>query len=106
MPTILVTDLSGESSSVEVDSGQSLMEALRDNGFDDIEAICGGSCSCASCHVYLQGDWFGRIGPRGADEELLVSSVDAFREHSRLSCQIQITDEMDGLEIAIAVQEC
>ncbi|MFC6634364.1 2Fe-2S iron-sulfur cluster-binding protein [Microbulbifer taiwanensis] len=106
MPTILVTDLAGESSPVDVDSGQSLMEALRDNGFDDIEAICGGCCSCASCHVYLKGDWFERLGPRGEDEDMLVSSVDAFRDNSRLSCQIQVTEELEGLQIQIAEQEC
>lgn len=105
MPTIKVTNLAGESSSVEVDAGQTLMEALRDSDYDDIEAICGGQCSCASCHVYVEGEWFDKLGGRNDDEELLVSSSDSFKDISRLSCQIQITDEMEGLKVAIAEQD-
>lgn len=105
MPTIKVTNLAGELSSVEVDAGQTLMEALRDNDYDDIEAICGGMCSCASCHVYVEGEWFDKLGARNDDEELLVSSSDSFKVISRLSCQIKVTDDMDGLQVTIAEQE-
>ena len=57
MPTLKVINLSGEESSLDATSGETLMEALRDNGYDEILAICGGVCSCASCHVYIEGEW-------------------------------------------------
>lgn len=105
MPSIQVTDLSGSVSTLEAKSGETLMEALRDNGYSDIEAVCGGVCSCSTCHVYIEGDWFSKLGERSEDENQLVTSTDQFKENSRLSCQVTVTDDMDGMAITIA-QQC
>lgn len=105
MPTIQVTNLAGDVSSLDAKSGNTLMEELRDNGYDDIEAICGGVCSCASCHVYLEADWYKKLGSRGEDENQLVTSTEYFKEHSRLSCQVTVSDDMDGMAVTIAKQD-
>lgn len=105
MPKIQVTNLAGEVSNLDATSGNTLMEELRDNGYDDIEAVCGGVCSCASCHVYIEGEWADKLDPRGEDEHQLVTSTDYFKENSRLSCQITMTDEMEGMVVKIATQD-
>ncbi len=104
MALIKITNLKGEKSELDAPNGDTLMEALRDNGYDEIEAICGGVCSCSTCHVYVEGEWQNKLGERSEDEYQLVSSTEHYRENSRLSCQITVTDEMDGLEITIAEQ--
>ncbi|MDX1692301.1 MAG: 2Fe-2S iron-sulfur cluster-binding protein [Ketobacteraceae bacterium] len=104
MALIKVTNLKGEKSELDAPNGDTLMEALRDNGYDEIEAICGGVCSCSTCHVYIEGGWMDKLGERSEDEYQLVSSTEHFRDNSRLSCQITVTDEMDGLEVTIAEQ--
>lgn len=106
MPNIKVTDLDGHEKSVSAADNGSLMEVLVEADYDDLEAICGGCCACATCHVYVAPTWFDKIGPRGDDELMLLESVDAFQENtSRLSCQIQMTDELEGLELEIAPPE-
>ena len=104
MALIKITNLKGEKSELDAPNGDTLMEALRDNGYDEIEAICGGVCSCSTCHVYIEGGWMEKLGERSEDEYQLVSSTEHFRDNSRLSCQITVTDEMDGLEVTIAEQ--
>jgi 2Fe-2S ferredoxin len=105
MPTIQVTDLAGKVTTLDAPSGNTLMEALRDNGYDDILAICGGVCSCSSCHVYIEGDWMDKLSARREDENQLVSSTEHFRDNSRLSCQIVLNDDMDGMQVVIANQD-
>lgn len=105
MPNIQVTDLSGAVSTLNAKSGETLMEALRDNGYSEIEAVCGGVCSCSTCHVYIEGDWFDKVGDRNEDESQLVNSTDSFKSNSRLSCQVTVTDDMDGMAVTIA-QQC
>jgi len=104
MPNIQVTDLAGNVSTLNAKSGETLMEALRDNGYSDIEAVCGGVCSCSTCHVYIEGSWFEKAGERNEDENQLVTSTDSFQNNSRLSCQVTVTDDMDGMAITIAKQ--
>jgi ferredoxin, 2Fe-2S len=104
MPRIKVTTLAGAVSELDAKSGNSLMEELRDNGYDEILAICGGVCSCSSCHVYIDNKWLSMLTPPRKDEEQLVKSTDYYRENSRLSCQITLTDEMDGMQVTIAEQ--
>ena len=104
MPNIQVTDLAGNVSTLNAKSGETLMEALRDNGYSDIEAVCGGVCSCSTCHVYIEGNWFDKTGERNEDESQLVTSTDSFQPNSRLSCQITVNDEMEGMAITIAKQ--
>jgi 2Fe-2S ferredoxin len=98
---ILVTDQSGEVHELEGLEGWRVMEVIRDWGLN-IKAECGGSCSCATCHVYVDGDWFERLeGPSDDEEDLLYSTLDK-KPNSRLSCQILMSEELDGLRVQLA----
>lgn len=102
MPTITVVTPAGQQSKLDAYSGMTLMETLRDAGFDDIQALCGGTCACATCHVFIDPAFMDKLTPMSADEEDLLSAVDARRPQSRLSCQIVIDDNIDGMEVIIA----
>ncbi len=104
MARIHVTDRLGESQVVEAHTGVSVMETLRelDNG---VEALCGGMCSCATCHSYVDPSWWDKLPPRSPEEEELLSELDYFRENSRLTCQLRFTEELDGLTLTIAPEE-
>jgi ferredoxin, 2Fe-2S len=103
--TVRAVDREGRAMLVFGRSGRSLMEALRAAGLD-IAAVCGGVVACATCHVYLAPDWVGRAGARGADEEALLGCLDAFDPaRSRLSCQIVLTPELEGVEAALAPED-
>jgi 2Fe-2S ferredoxin len=98
---IRVTDSQGQEHELEGLDGWRVMEVIRDWGLD-IKAECGGSCTCATCHVYVGGNWFDQLPPPSDDEEdLLYSTLDKLPT-SRLSCQILLSDELDGLEVTIA----
>ena len=98
---IFVTDRSGNSQVLECDNKSTLMEVLRDNGMD-IEAACGGCCACATCHVYIDQKWLEILKPIEDDEESMLDQAFDVRNNSRLSCQINLSDDLDGLEIEIA----
>jgi 2Fe-2S ferredoxin len=94
---ILVTDQSGQEHELEGLDGWRAMEVIRDWGLN-IKAECGGACSCATCHVYVDEAWFERLRPPSDDEEdLLYSTLDK-KPTSRLSCQILLNDDLDGLK--------
>ncbi len=81
------------------------MEPLREID-DGVEALCGGMCSCATCHVYIDPEWSGKLSTRGDDELELVEDTECFEgEASRLSCQITVTDELEGLRLIVAPEE-
>ena len=101
MPKLIITDRSGKKSEIEYDSNFTLMEALRDNGYD-IEASCGGCCACATCHVYIDERWTNKLKNMDDDEESMLDQAFDVKKNSRLSCQIDLSDELDGLEIEIA----
>ena len=105
MPQLEITDLAGNVTSLEANSGDTLMEALRDNGYDDILAICGGVCSCSSCHCYIEDGWAEKLHKPSEDELQLVSSTEHYKPNSRLSCQVTLTDDMDGMKVTIAQQD-
>jgi 2Fe-2S ferredoxin len=105
MPTIHVTTRDGEQHQVEASTGQSLMINLREGGIDEILALCGGNCSCATCHVHVAREWLDKLPPMSADEDDLLDSSDARQDNSRLSCQIPVTDDLDGLEVAVAPED-
>jgi 2Fe-2S ferredoxin len=87
----------------EIADGESLMEAARRAGIAGIIAECGGACSCATCHVYLGESWFGKVGAPDPVEEEMLDMVDAIRRPtSRLSCQIRLSAELDGLTAEVA----
>ena len=105
MPKIHVIDSEGKEHTVEGQLGLSLMESLRDldNG---VLALCGGMCSCATCHCYIEESWASKLGKREDDEQELLEDLDSFREdQSRLSCQIEFSEEMDGIRVEIAPDE-
>ncbi len=105
MAHIYVVDRDGAERAVEVQDGLSLMEALRDNGFDELLALCGGCCSCATCHVYVTPPRDGALPALGDDENDLLDSSDHRRNDSRLSCQIVLNASLDGLRVAIAPED-
>ncbi len=102
MPTIHVTDRAGSSRIIQADEGLSLMEALRENGFDELMALCGGCCSCATCHVYVISD---ALLPMSEDENDLLDSSYGRENASRLSCQISLGAEHEGLQVVIAPED-
>jgi len=105
MPKLVVVNRSGEESTVEAAAGLSVMEAIRDNGFDELLALCGGCCSCATCHVYVDPAFAAAVEPMSEDENDLLDSSDHRNETSRLSCQIHLTDALDGLKVTIAQED-
>ena len=98
---ITVTDRDGNKQILKGDSNSTLMEIIRDDGID-IEAACGGCCACATCHVYVDNKWLNKIDPKDDDEESMLDQAFDVRINSRLSCQINLSDELDGLELELA----
>lgn len=102
MANIYVTGADGAERSIAAEDGSSLMEALRDNGFEELAALCGGCCACATCHVYVSPDWLDRVGTPSGDEDDLLDSSDARQPNSRLSCQIEVSPDIEGMRVTIA----
>jgi len=97
-----VTFITQDGKKTTVDDAEgTLMETATDNGIDGIDAICGGVCSCATCHVRVADDWMERVGPQNEDEKDILDLEDGAGKNSRLSCQIEITDELDGLVVEV-----
>ncbi|WP_395335677.1 2Fe-2S iron-sulfur cluster-binding protein [Novosphingobium sp. BL-8H] len=105
MSFILVRDRQGIEQTVSGDNGRSVMEAIRDSGLDELLALCGGCCSCASCHVYVDQDFVGHLPPMSDDENDLLDALQSRNDLSRLACQIRLTTELDGLKVTIAPEE-
>ena len=105
MPTIHVTDIYGKQHTIEGIYGLKLMEILREYDFG-IAASCGGFCSCATCHVYVDHAWIDRLPDRQSDEEDLLSMLTTYEKHvSRLSCQVEFTPALDGIVLKVAPEE-
>ncbi|MCL4169775.1 UNVERIFIED_CONTAM: hypothetical protein GTU68_011009 [Idotea baltica] len=81
------------------------MEAAMRNNVQGILAECGGQCSCATCHVYVEGDFFEKVGPPVDDEEDMLDFSDSRKKNSRLGCQVEITEEMNGMTIRVVGDE-
>jgi len=105
MPKLIVVNREGEETVCEAETGLSVMENIRDNGFDELLALCGGSCSCATCHVYVDEAFIDRLDPVSPDENELLDTSDHREPTSRLSCQIEMTDSLDGLRVYIAPED-
>ena len=102
MIAINVTDRTGKKHKLTVAEGSGLMEGLRDNNLG-VEAICGGCCSCATCHVFIPKSWQAKLTPRSEDEnELLVATSSYRADESRLSCQINVTKALEGMDVTVA----
>ena len=98
---IKVTDREGKKHELEGDTNSTLMEILRDAGLE-IEAACGGCCSCATCHVYVNEKWLDKVNPKGDEEESMLDQAFDIKNNSRLSCQIPLSEELDGIELELA----
>ena len=101
MPKVIYRAHDGSEHSLEVRAGLSVMEGAINNSVPGIEAECGGCCSCATCHVYVDPDWSEATGKADPLERDMLESVMDLRETSRLSCQITVTEDMDGLVVKL-----
>jgi 2Fe-2S ferredoxin len=105
MPKINFIDSEGEHHEVEAENGATLMETAMQNGVPGIIASCGGGCACATCHVYVDEAWLDKTGERSAEEDdMLYSAIDV-APNSRLSCQIVVSKDLDGLVVRIAERQ-
>jgi 2Fe-2S ferredoxin len=105
MADIVVTDRSGNERRVSGRAGASVMETLRDADFD-MAAICGGMCSCATCHIYVDPEWATKLPTAQGDELELLRELGSFKPaSSRLSCQVTFTEALDGLRLTVAPDE-
>lgn len=101
MPKITFIEQNGKEHVVEAEAGMTVMEAAVKNSVPGIEAECGGACSCATCHVYVEDAWREATGePEEMEEDMLDFAFDV-RKSSRLSCQIKVRDELDGLVVRV-----
>ncbi len=105
MPQLVVTTREGEERTIDAVAGLNVMEAIRDAGVDELLALCGGCCSCATCHVYVDPAFAGILPAMSEDENDLLDSSDHRQETSRLSCQLVISEDVDGLRVTIAPED-
>lgn len=105
MANLVVVSRDGTEKVIEGQTGLSVMEIIRDAGFDELLALCGGCCSCATCHVHIDASSVATIAPMGEDENDLLDSSSHRDDNSRLSCQIPFSDALDGLRVTIAEED-
>jgi 2Fe-2S ferredoxin len=105
MPKLVITTRQGEQHTITATTGRSLMEEIRNAGFDEMQALCGGCAACCTCHVFVDRGQIGNLPPMEEQEDELLASSDARTECSRLACQIPVTDALEGLCVTIAPDE-
>jgi 2Fe-2S ferredoxin len=98
---IIVTDYDGKTHELEALEGWRVMEVIRDWGLD-MKAECGGACACATCEVYVDDEWIKKLKPATEEEENMLDQVPDVEANSRLSCQILMSEELDGLKVTLA----
>ena len=101
MPKLFVTDREGAEHVLEGTPGWSVMEIIRENNLP-IEAACGGCCACATCHVYVEPEWLGKLEAPNQDENMMLDEAFEVRDNSRLSCQLKYSEALDGLRVTLA----
>jgi 2Fe-2S ferredoxin len=101
MPKIVFIESGGIRREINAPLGLTLMEAARQHGVNGVVAQCGGACACSTCHVYIDPAWLAKLGPREEMEEGMLENAWEPRDNSRLSCQIQITADLEGLEVTV-----
>jgi 2Fe-2S ferredoxin len=99
MAKITYIEFNGTEHVIDVKPGLTVMEGAVKNNVPGIDADCGGACACATCHVYVDPAWAAKAGERNAMEESMLDFADNVEENSRLSCQIKITEELDGMVV-------
>lgn len=97
---ILVTDPDGVEHELDAIEGWRVMEIIRDHGLP-IKAECGGACACATCHVYVAEDWLDKVAPMGDEEEEMLDEAFEVEDNSRLSCQLIMSEELNGLKVTL-----
>jgi 2Fe-2S ferredoxin len=105
MPKIVFVDSEGVRRQIEAPLGITLMEAARQQGIAGVVAQCGGACACATCHVYIEPAWLAKLEPREEMEEAMLEIAWEPRPNSRLSCQIHLAENLDGLEVTVPKQQ-
>jgi 2Fe-2S ferredoxin len=101
MGKIFATDRNGVEHEIEARDGLNLMEVLREASLP-VEGICGGVCICSTCHVYLDANWQFKTGERAEDEQVMVEDSGHYEKNSRLACQIEYSEELNGLRLTLA----
>jgi 2Fe-2S ferredoxin len=99
MAQITYIEHDGTEHVIDVKTGQSVMEGAVKHNIPGIDADCGGACACATCHVYVDPDWLGKTGEKSSMEESMLDFAEGVEPNSRLSCQIKVTDDLDGLVV-------
>jgi ferredoxin len=102
MTALKVITTDGTERAISGRDGATVMEVIRDNGIDEMLAICGGALSCATCHVYVADAWLSKLQPQTEDENELLDSVSSRQPNSRLSCQIILSAELADMTVVIA----
>ena len=105
MAQLTIVGRDGTEKTIPGRNGWSVMENIRNAGFDELLALCGGCCSCATCHVHVDEEWLGALPPMKADEDDLLDSSSHRQANSRLSCQIEFGEALDGLRVQIAPED-
>ena len=101
MTKIVFINSKGEKKSIEVQNGLTVMEGAVQNNIPEIDADCGGSMACATCHVYVQEDWYDKLNKCEDAEQDMIDMAFEPKKNSRLSCQLIVSDELDGLVVNI-----
>ena len=101
MTKLTVKDQEGNVQELSADIGLTLMEIIRDAGMD-IEAACGGCCACATCHLYIDKDWLSKLSVKEDDEESMLDQAFNVKDNSRLGCQIEFNERLDGIKVELA----
>ena len=99
MAKVTYIEFDGTAHTVDVKVGNSVMEGAIKNNVPGIDADCGGACACATCHVYVEPEWQSATGDRSDMEESMLDFAENVKDNSRLSCQIKVTDALDGLVV-------
>jgi ferredoxin, 2Fe-2S len=105
IPKLFVTDRKGCEKQIEATTGLTLMKAIRNNGFDEMIALCGGCCSCVTCHVFVDPGYIALLPGISEGEDALLDNSSHRLANSRLSCQITVNERLDGLKVALAPDE-
>lgn len=102
MPTLIVIGQAGDERSIDGESGQSLMQIMRDNGVNELQALCGGACSCATCHVWIDPAFVSLLPAMSGQEDDMLACAAERHPNSRLSCQLKMSEKLDGIRVTVA----
>ncbi len=102
MPRVIVVGQGGDERVIDGACGRSLMQIMRDDGVDELQALCGGACACATCHVWVDPAFVERLPPMSGQEDDMLACAAERRANSRLSCQVSMSNALDGIRVTVA----